>query len=287
MNLKISYSLTLMLLVTLFASAQIEEIYVDENMNKINKEQFFNNCSKRIFRCSSSTTDSLIVNTLHSRFKFGKISPEVYSRLLAELYKNNNPKTNQTIVLRFVDRSIGSYENYVENETNEAPLREQEYSIFQNGNKKHFKRKLYVMPKSRYIKTLGKFFYRENKCQKKINKKTRSKVFHIVKYNFDSLPKPLKNIDFIKESNYLEDIRTGFPDSTRYVVIQPKGDYFSSERFVHPDDVIDLINKSDWSEFKRDLKYSNSLKYKKGYGFFKSLPYRYRNYYLGYDLTCF
>lgn len=287
MNLQIRYSLTLMLLAPLFALSQTEEIYVDENMNRMNKEQFLNNCSKRIFRCSSSTNDSLIVNTLHSRFKFGKISPEVHDKLLLELYKNNIPKDNQTIVLRFVDRFIGDYENYVANEKNEAPLREKEYSIFQNGSKRHFKRKPYIMPKSRYVKNLEKFFYRENKCQKKINKKTSSKVFYISKYNFDSDQKPLKNLNFIKTSSYLKDIRTGFPDSTSYVVIQPKGDYFSSEKLVHPDDVIDLINKSDWSEFKRDLKYSNSTKYKKGYGFFKSLPYRYRNYYLNYDSTCF
>ncbi|WP_347925420.1 hypothetical protein [Pontimicrobium sp. SW4] len=286
MNFTVKSLLILLLLIPFFSTAQVEEIYVDEDMNRMTKEQFLNNCGKSIYRCTSSVSDSLAVNILHSRFKFGRISPEVHEKLLSELYKNNETQTDQTIVLRFVDRHL-SYESYVKHELNKMNSGGYDYYIFQNGEKKHFKGKSSVLPESWHKKNLKRYLYREKKCIKKVSKKSNSKVFHLAKYSFDSLHEDYKGLTLIKRNNYLEDIRSSLPDSTRFVIILPKGEYFSSEFFVHPKSIIPFLNNSDWSEYKRDLKYSNSIKYKKGYGFFKSLPYRYRNYYLDYNLTCF
>jgi len=287
MNSLLKPLLILFLLTPFLSIAQTKEIYVDENMNSMNKEQFLKNCSKRIYRCSGSVSDSLIVNKIHSRYKFGKISPEVHEKILSELHKNNKPNIDQTIVLKFTNGYFVSYKSYIKNKINEEAFRKKEGFIVQNGKKKYFKRKLSILSESRYIKLNESNLNRANRCLKKINKKTNSEVYHLVKNDIDSLKNISKHLSLVNNNDYLEDIRSGFSDSTRYVVINPKGEFYSSETIVHPDDIIELLNNDDWSKYKRDLKYSNSLKHKKGYGFFKSFPIRYRNRYSYYETACF
>lgn len=280
MNLLSKSLIVLFFLVSFFSFAQAKEIYVDENMNRINKEQYLNNCSKRIFSCSRTVSDSLVINTVHSRFKFGKISEEVHKKLLFELYKTNKPQTDQTIVLRFVERSLGNYESYVENYFDRLKKIDGKYFMFIERANKFVSFTPRVLNEIQYYHYLKKFMLREKKCLKKVNKKTNAEIFHLTKTNLEN-PKNLgEGFNITKRNNYLEDIRSSLPDSTRFVIIRPKGDYFSSSRFIKPNAIIEFINKSDWSEFKRDLKISNSIKHKNGYGIINK-------FYITYSISCF
>lgn len=280
MNFKTKSLLLLFFLTSLISLAQTKEIYVDDNMNRMTKEQYLNNCSKHIFSCSTTVSDSLVINTVHSRFKFGKISPEVRRKLLSELYKNNKPKTDQTIVLRFVERHLGNHKSYVEDYFDRLYKIDGNYFMFSERANKLVSFQPRVLKNSQYYRYLESFMYREKRCLKKINKKTNSEVFHLTKTNLENTKNLGEGFNIIKRNDYLEDIRSSLPDSTRFAIISPKGDYFSSSRFIKPNAIIEFINKSDWSEYKRDLKISNSIKHKNGYGIFNK-------FYFKYNISCF
>lgn len=100
--LLMSFTLFLVLSSNIYAQ---DTLYLDENLKSINQKQYFQKCKADVFKCLEYKTDSLVVNKVLHKYKFGKISEVEYDQIrkLLELDGQDSIKKGATLVIKFYD----------------------------------------------------------------------------------------------------------------------------------------------------------------------------------------
>jgi len=263
MNLISKFLLAIIFFSPLFSFAQIKKIYIDEDEKITDSIKFYAKCHSRVLTCLEYKTDTLIVNRLHNKYKFGKISTNEVNQIRLFLMKKGNFKIepNKTLVIKPIDSIQGSYESYV-SYVNEHKALGHFPETHEIPNK--------IKAKIEFDKDQAFRMSKLKKCIKKYERKYDTKV--ILTFNYKGYKKDLyKNINKIEYSGTIfSKILNGVPYGN-FTIIKPDGEYF-----VSPSKFIDrhlrhLFRSPDWTIHKNDLESSKYQYYKYGKGIFK--PY--------------
>ncbi|MEZ4796582.1 MAG: hypothetical protein R2785_05380 [Flavobacteriaceae bacterium] len=249
------------------------KVFVDENMQEIDSISFYKKCDARVFKCLTYSTDSLIVNKVHNRFKFGKVSPEEYNQIRLLLMKKGNTEIapDQILVIEHIDTIGGSYATYLKT-TNKYSTKEKyrkSSTVQLNGEPAKIK---ITNPKIKSEKAYNKSYLinmkKPAKCAKKFESEFNTRVF--MTYNYGKDKKHLyKGINWIEYPGVIIPKFLDQVDKGHYVILKPDGEYFVASLLLRDINLEELFKNSDWTKHKNDLKKSKTQDIKHGYGIFR------------------
>lgn len=252
---------TLFIFLISFSIQSQTKVYVDENMKEIDSVNFYKKCDARVFNCVEYKKDSLIVNKIHNRFKFGKISKEEYDQIRLLLMKKGNTQitADQILVIEHTDTIGGSYASYVNiQKSRNNKLKQKNTSIKEKDIKSE--------------KAYNKFYLtqmkRPAKCVKRFEKKFNTRVFMTYNHGGDKKYQ-FKGINWIEYPGiiipkFLNQIYKG-----HYVILKPDGEYFVASLLMRDVILEELFKDSDWTKHKNDLIKSKTQDLRYGYGIFR------------------
>lgn len=263
MKTKIAISLLFMFL-SLFKTYSQNKIYLDENLKEIDSVIYKNKCENVVLKCLSYSTDSLEINKVLFKFKFGKLSNTELNQLKLLFTKRTNTQldSSSTLIINYRDTihnyfsSKRDYDNHVKN----------------HKNAEHRKFNEEVHEKEKKV-----WETKHKKCIKAYSKHN-TKVLYT--YNF-SYHKELTNTNY-SNLNWLKDNgmfkNTFFPIlyNYRYLVIKPDGNYFLIGGHFPEKNLKKLVKNSNWEKYISNWE-NSYLKYAKE-GIFKNLNiYNHKN----------
>ena len=248
-----------------------EKVYLDENMNHIDKKAYKKKCKLNIYKCKRHKTDTTVINKIYDKYEFGKVSSEDL-QILKTFFSNNseiefNPTTNTLV--KYNDSIFGyktteerrkrHYDKYVELFNNSAS------AISRKGKVSEF----VPLTFKTYTKNHIEFIRKQKKCIEKANKMFNSKVFHV--YQFD-----LGHNIMWSDLNWIHDKISVFkqyffkmPNYNGMMILKPDGTFFVSNVILKEKMLLILLN-GDWSTLKHDWMKTKQDYIKKGFGFFKT-----------------
>lgn len=269
--------LSLKILFLLLISFSIQgqtKVYVDENMQEIDSINFYKKCDARVFKCLTYNTDSLIVNKVHNRFKFGKVSPEEYNQIRMLLMKSGEIEIpqNQTLIIKNIDTIGGSYYHYVkkmEESKVEKPFwRATPISLNGKAIKVRIPRTK-IMSEETYEKYFLGSLKKYIKCTKKIERKFNLPAYTTYSYNGFKKSK-YKDVTWIENPSI---IKTKFLNQiykASFIILKPNGEYFISSSKLMFYNIQTLLKDNDWKEHKKDLEVSRLNNLRNGRGIFEA-----------------
>jgi hypothetical protein len=242
-------------------------------MKEIDSVNFYKKCDARVFGCLEYKTDSLIVNKIYNRFKFGKISKEEYNQVRLLLIKKGDTEISpdQILVIEHTDTIGGSYASYLKNMNKLGNKEQYRKTSTVKVNGKPIKTKI-TKPKVKSEKAYNKSYLalmkRPAKCAKKFEKKFDARVF--MTYNYGEDKKHLfKGINWVEYPGiiipkFLNQIHKG-----HYLILKPDGEYFVASTLIRDVNLEELFKNSDWTKHKNDLIKSKTQDLMHGYGIFR------------------
>ncbi|MCB0463955.1 MAG: hypothetical protein R2816_07880 [Flavobacteriaceae bacterium] len=274
--------LSLKILFLLLISFSIQgqtKVFVDENMQEIDSISFYKKCDARVFKCLTYNTDSLIVNKVHNRFKFGKVSTEEYNQVRLLLMKKGNfiIDKKEILVIEKIDTIGGSYSSYLNHmrkyHKKDSNKNTDSTNSSSNGikvylNNKQVKPTPKIKSKKSYNRSYKAHMKIPAKCKKKFEKKFSTSVFTMYKHNTHENELP-KTLDLINHSEIIENTFFNQIDSAHFVILKPDGEYFISSVLFKDSYLLGFFKNDNWEKHKKDLELSKNQNIKSGSGIFK------------------
>lgn len=253
----------ILLLVTTISVYAQEKIYLDENFRNISKLEYSNKCKKNIFKCLEYKSDSLSINKMLFRYRFGKISDTSYHQIRKLLIRDSKTSidSNSIIIVKYYDSLINFQSIYsrhlkhIEPKTdslgNQIPIHKHEYNI-----------DIYNKNKSDFIKN-------RKKCIQKFEKLENVRVFHMYQHD-ENVADTYDGFNWIDDKGTFKN--TFFQILFNYyaVLIKPNGDYFLIGGHFTDKNLKILIKKENWEPFKSDWKKTYFSTQNNGKGMFKT-----------------
>lgn len=252
---------------SIISVAQKKETFYDENMKEIDSAAFFLKCNAAVFKCLTYKSDSLVVNKVYQKYKFGILNKVEYNQIKTLLTQDSNLELSKdnTIIIRFNDTIFG-YEHYVSRikSQNEAMIRKHPDSSW--GRMKVTVRKIPIMSKRQFIKNHQKFIKRQQKCTKIMLEeyKVKKAYYYNVNINHNEL---FLDLNWSKTDHILSELFFPFGIKSSYLIIKPNRQYFISQPSLSNKQIFKLL-KDDWKPMIQDVKKMIRLNSKKRIGFF-------------------
>lgn len=239
-----------------------EKIYLDENFRSINKLEYSKRCKKNFFKCLEYKSDSLSINKILFRYRFGKISDTSYHQIRNLLIRDSKTSidSNSIIIVKYYDSLINFQSIYkkhlkhIEPKTdslgNELPIHQHEFNM-----------DIYKKNKANYVKE-------RKKCIKKFEKYENVRVFHMYKHE-ENVANTYEDFDWIDDRGTFENTFFQILFNYSSVLIKPNGDYFLIGGHFPDKDLKSLIKKQNWESFRLDWEKTYSSDALNGKGIFK------------------
>jgi hypothetical protein len=244
---------------------------VDEDMNYIQKKTYKKKCKLNIYVCKRHKTDTIIINKVYDKYKFGRVSNDHLQEIKIFLFENTETKVNsmKNIIVKYNDSLFG-FREIEEKRKKHYDKVSEKYKNSLTNSKKKFKIAKYVpLTFKSYTKNHIDFIKTQQKCIKKVNEVFNSEAFYV--YHFDQGHNTLWS-----DLNWIQD-KTGvfkkyffkIPDYDGMLILRPDGEFFVTNTHLSEKTLTKLLN-GDWSTLKKDWLKTKKEFIKKGYGFFEA-----------------
>lgn len=235
------YILSIFLLLYGLSVLSQEKIYIDENFKSISLNTYKQKCKRSLFKCLEYKTDSLVINKILFKYKFGYLDSTAYNQVRNLLIRDSKRKipNNSTIVIKYYD-SIFSFDT----EYNKHVKHEKEYEASKKDSSRIHK-EIFESKRSNWI-------LNRNKCLKKFDGKYDTKIFHMFKHK-DNGADEYDSFQWIEDKGTFKNVF--FPIMYNYglLLLKPDGEYFLSGWHLSDKMFNKLIKNTDWSKYKNDL----------------------------------
>tara|TARA_B100000678_G_scaffold195795_1_gene164207 strand:- start:47128 stop:47979 length:852 start_codon:yes stop_codon:yes gene_type:complete len=271
LNTLLNFSLVVLLsLILSWKSKAQENLYFDETSTQINKAEFTKKCnSSYIYKCISYPTDTLVINKVFFKYKFGKISPEKFQQIRKLLIKDGKYKIekNQIIIIKKFD-SLYNYEREIEYHK----IHEKNYKKYKAINDSLGYEKYHIhqhdFNKKIFQKSLNSWIREKQKCIAKFEKKFHTKVIYLHEDDIEQ-EENYNNFSWVKDRGIIK--RIFFSDNNVHdlLILKPNGEYLLSGGHFIDRYLKKILQNQDWSQFKEDWIKSLEADNPHGKGIFK------------------
>ena len=229
-------------------------IYIDENMKTIDSVVYNIKCHSFVLKCLSIKTDSLNINKVVYKFKFGKTDSIGYSQIRKFLIGKTSQKNdiNASLMVNYSD-TIFDFKASKNN--------------FDRHVNKHKTAKHSKFNKEYYRLNTKNIIKKQTKCAQKF-KKLGGETFYVFNYDY-GYKKENPESYLIKDSRLFKNAFFKSINSTSFLLIKPDGEYFISGGHLSDSLLKKLLKNKDWSRFKLDWLNSYSSFSNSGKGVFK------------------
>ena len=227
-------------------------LYIDENAQLISMIDYYEKCNSFLFKCSKREQDSLLINSTHQLFKFGKLTTKENSQLRNFLKAKTSDINflNKAIVINHIEVLKGYDEavKFIKTDT----LHRSNY----------FNEKIY----NKINKNLDLY---KKKCSKKVHKlnanvvntySSNNKYIFVPKYYKWIKAKFLSNVFFNKKNGI--------------IVLKPNGEYFLNQGYINNDYIKILLSDDNWDNYKKEYQVALNNLAKKRTNFFKNKKFK-------------
>ncbi len=270
---KISVSTILFLIVTSFLFSQ-EKVYVDVNMNYINKKEYKKKCKANIFVCKKDKIGSKQINRIYYKYEFGRISSTEVNKLRELLVTQTGIEINKNsnIIIKYSDtlfdyKAIEKRREQHYNKHNKTILFNTS-NISKKREKKISERYEYKpLTLKTYIKNHIEFINNQKKCIKKAKLIYNTEAFYM--YDIDLGHNVMwPDLNWIQDStNVFKNKFFKIPNYNAKLIIKPNGEFFVSNANLDEKMQIILL-KNNWQTIINDWRLSVEQLKKNGFGFF-------------------
>ncbi|MEZ4796581.1 MAG: hypothetical protein R2785_05375 [Flavobacteriaceae bacterium] len=234
-------------------------------MQEIDSISFYKKCDARVLGCLEYKTKTLIVNKVYKHHDFGEIGTDEFDKLksLFNTNLNNAAQDFNAYILHFRDSLFGYKELAIKRL---LPKNKKLSSL--NPNERN---KLLKEAKTRADSRISSHFEHVKSSNKKCKRsleKFNSIDFYVFNEDINYIEKYGENKIWIKKDSLLGKLFFSKHPQASYLIIKPDGNYFVSNRYISKTNYLQLIKKSDWSKFQKDLELSISKNSRFGEGFF-------------------
>ena len=167
------FFLIIFFLIPNIGRSQQKEVFIDENNNAVNYEILKKKCEAEMFYCLTYSTDSLIVNKIHRKHYFGKLTENQFLELKGLLGVSNTKEELDNFYLVFADTLYNNKERLkLYNKHVQKHKKELKKDSSNNIKIYHTKLKEKSLDK-KYARAVKKY----TKCRKKILTKFNSDIY--------------------------------------------------------------------------------------------------------------
>ncbi|MCL7764176.1 hypothetical protein MPF19_12175 [Polaribacter sp. Z014] len=250
--------LFLTLLFSVFYGFSQSVNYIDEKMKSIDSITYYKKCNSVVLKCLNFKTDSLNINKVVYKFKFGTTDSIGYSQVRTLLLKNSNRKIhkNAFLMISYRDTLFNTKaikESFIRHTKTHKTLEHKDF----NSKKYHFRRQKWVNS--------------QKKCREKFNK-LGAETFYVFKYDYGYM-KEYNDIKWIKDRGLFKNAFFKIIYSGNFLIIKPDGKYFISGGHLPNNLLKKLLKNEDWSKLKLDWLATYNTLSKSGIGAFKENSY--------------
>ncbi|WP_166386291.1 hypothetical protein [Polaribacter sp. 11A2H] len=248
----------LTLLFSYFFSFSQSVKYIDENMSPIDSITYSKKCNLVVLKCLNFKTDSLNINKVVYKYKFGTTDTLGYTQVRKFLSRNSNLKIdkNAFLMIRFRDTLYDSntnLKNYKRHVKNHSKIKHADYDF--KKNQSNTKKSIEAL----------------QKCNKKF-KKLGGEIFNVYNYDY-GYRKEYPEVNWIKDRGLFKNAFFKIIYSSSFLLIKPNGEYFISGGHLSDSLLKKLLKNNDWSDFRLDWLASYNTLSKSGKGVFKQSAY--------------
>lgn len=199
-------------------------IFLDENLNSINKEDFNKKLNSFIYYSNIYKTDTITIYRIRESIKFGHLSKVENSQIRKLLNRDNETEDafEGYLVLTFRDTLYG-YDDYLKR-----------FNSF-STQKSTFSEKLRVYDRN------------QKKCIRQDAKNNRERLY-LFNYNKGYTYQPV-NFEWKRSSSVLNKFL--FNNQSSMIILKPNGEYFFFIE-VYEKLIKELLDSEDWSDFVKD-----------------------------------
>lgn len=256
-----------------FPQDNIAKVYLDENLTRIDSSTYSRKCYRILFKCLEYKTDSLVVNKILEKYRFGKLNPTEYKQIKGVISRISKLKikSDEIIVIKYYDSLLN-------------------FSSVNKRHMEHTKPKKTISPDSSnstkrnhhpfnediFYKNRRKWVKKNKKCIEKNEDKYNAKIIYLYKAEQNVISK-YEGFNWVKDNGVFKNKFFKIMFNFHLLIIKPNGEYFLSGGHITDKKVGKLLKKADWTEFKSDLKSSYRKHIFRGIGLFKKVDPYYHN----------
>ncbi|PZW39209.1 hypothetical protein LX95_02351 [Mesonia algae] len=264
---------TVFFLISAYTMSQ-NNVYLDENGEKISFIDFKKKCGNQLFKCLTYTKDSIALSQVLYKYKFGKISSQEYEQLRKLVIKDAgiNIQSDQVIVFKKYD-SLFSYEREIElHNKHKKQYQKMKVEVDSlnrlSSKKKEYPYELDDFNKDVFDEIVSQWTIDVNECIDKYEEKFNLKMvfFHM---DQPSLEAKYENFSWFKDRGVLQDIFFKYGKLHHTLILKPDGEYFLAGGYFKTYYYKSLLRNEDWSKHKRDYQKTLSREYPDGKGIFR------------------
>ncbi len=252
----------------LFSQESTTELYLDENLNKIDSITYSKKCKRILSKCLEYKTDSLIINKISIKYAFGKLTSSEYNQIKGVITRNSDMKLkqNEVLVIKYYDSLL----NF--NSVNRRHLNhiKKPKTVLPDSlaSAKNTKNVFHTFNESIFNENRKKWVKKHKKCIAKNEKKYDMKLIYLYKDEQNVLDQ-YEDFNWVKDNGVFKNKFFNIMFNFHLLIIKPDGDYFLSGGHITDKQVGKLLKKMDWSEYKNDWKLSFQKQVINGSGLFK------------------
>ncbi|MBP0905146.1 hypothetical protein ACFSKN_05800 [Mariniflexile gromovii] len=238
--------------------AQRDTIYVDENGKSISKKVFANKMNSSIYYGMRYSGDSLVLQEINYRYRFGQLMPIPKSQLFKLLNKRHGIDTTKTLVIHYIDtllakskfpkhNKIVSYDSLGHEIKN--PIKSHRISdgvVFDLNNLRKVAKHVHVQNHRSFIKSY-------KSCVRKFKKlKNDNVLFHFYNYN-EGHPNEVKQVKWYQDhGGLLKKMFVQGKNQFNSLIIKPSGEFFVEYKESYKIQYY-ILESEGWDKIKNDF----------------------------------
>ncbi len=256
-----------------FSQDNITKVYLDENLTGIDSSTYSRKCRQLLFKCLEFKTDSLVINKILEKYRFGKLTPIEYDQIKGVITRISKIKikSDEIIVIKYYD-SLLNFSSV--NRRHVEHSKPKKATSPDSSNSK--KVPLHTFNRDIFKKNRKKWVKKNKKCIKRNEDKYNVKIIYLYKAEQDVIDE-YAGFNWVKDNGVFKNQFFKIMFNFHLLIIKPNGEYFLSGGHITDKKVGKLLKKADWAEFKNDLKSSYRKHIFKGIGLFKEVDPYYHN----------
>lgn len=226
-------------------------IYVDENNKQVDEITYYEKCGSFLYLCNKRENDSLIINSIFEKYRFGKLSQTETKQVQQILSKNTNNQElkDKTIIISYREIIYGHEEQKALKKAHTLD-----------------KHNFHSQSESKYLLRRKKFDKNQNKCFKKYKSKN---IFPLYLYNTSKgYSYTSKYVKWYKIYPVIDKLFFNYK-YPMMLIIKPDGSYF---RYLSiTESKFNDLLKNDWTPYVKDYQIAKTNLSKRKIGFFTKI----------------
>jgi hypothetical protein len=244
-------------------------VFIDENLNEIDKASYLKKCEHITNKCLEYKTDSLTVHKILNKYYFGDLGTQGYDQIRLLLNRDSKKKidSGEVIVLKYYD-SLLSFSTLNKRHIKHtlAVKNDTTLSIREKGRKTH------VYNKKKSLKNRSKWVKKQNKCIEKYEKKFPIKINYLYKAE-ENIVNAYNGFIWVKDNGVFKNKFFKIMYNYNLAIIKPDGAYYLNGGHTTDKKIEALLKTENWEAFKSDLELSKSKYIINGYGLFNKIAF--------------